>query len=392
MATNVVTCDSLGGLILEWLSRENADPESKVIEVIRKLLRLGKVKLDFITKPDSSSPTGNKYYITITQTNPDGSETTDEIPLDQLVNEILNQDKYVTGGSESHNTDGNNEVTEAKITLQRSNGLPDVVIDLQSLINALKNQDKYVTGGSESHNTDANGGVTNTKITLQRSNGLPDVVIDLQSLINALKKDIKDNQDKYVNGGTLTVTNDSNGKPNGGNITLTVKNGDPVTINIKDLIDKLKAYADGEDSFLEGVDKLIKQGANGKFESIQLKFNVKGKDPILVDLTDLIDAQIDARKVTLNRYYPTVMFNRGKIDGCTRFSTERIGWVYHKDDLRPADADVEMIDESTPYNILGYAYGTSTTDHNIPIQYTEPDGDVVTVGYAANSPLMLVEE
>lgn len=343
MATNVVTCDSLGGLIIEWLARENADPESKVIEVIRKLLKLGKVKLDFIAKPDSDSPTGNKYYITITQTNPDGSETTDEIPLDQLVNDILNQDKYVTGGSESHNTD-------------------------------------------------ANGGVTDTKIILQRSNGLPDVVIDLQSLINALKKDIKDNQDKYVSGGTLTITNDNEGNPNGGNITLTVKNGDPVTINIKDLIDKLKDYADGEDSFLEGVDKLIKQGANGRFESIQLKFNVKGKDPILVDLTDLIDAQIEARKVTLNRYYPTVMFNRGKIDGCTRFSTERIGWVYHKDDLRPADADVEMIDESTPYNILGYAYGTSTPDHNIPIQYTETDGDVVTVGYAANSPLMLVEE
>lgn len=343
MATNVVTCDSLGGLILEWLSRENADSESKVIETIHKLLRLGNVKIGFTSKPDPNSPTGNKYYITITQTNPDGSESTEEIPLDQLVQEILSQDKYVTGGSESHNTDGN-------------------------------------------------GGVTNTKITLQRSNGLPDVVIDLQSLINALKKDIKDNQDKYVNGGTLTITNDNDGNPNGGDITLTVKNGDPVTISIKDLIDNLKGYANGKDSFLEGVDKLIKQGANGKFESIQLKFNVKGKDTILVDLTDLVDAQIEARRVTLTRYYPTIMFNRGKIDGCTKFSTERIGWVYHKDDLRPADADVEMIDESTPYKILGYAYSTSTPDHNIPIQYTEQDGDVVIVGYAANSPLMLAEE
>ena len=343
MATNVPTCESLGSVIIRWLAEENADPSSNTIETIRRLLKMSNVKIDFKSKTDSTSPTGKRYYITITQTGNDGEETTEEYPLDVLVRDI-------------------------------------VAID------------RYVTGATESHNTDANGGVTETKITLRRSNGASDVVIYLQSLVNDLKKDIKDNQDKYVSGGTLTVTNGRNGNPTGGKITLTVKNGDPVEIDLDDLIDALTGYSDSSDKYLTGVDKFIKQGVNGGFESIQLKFNVKGKDPILVDLTELIDAQIEARKVTLNRYYPTIMFNRGKIDGCTKLSTERIGWVYHKDDLRPADADVEIIDESTPYNILGYAYGTSTPDHNIPIQYTEPDGDVVIVGYAANSPLMLVEE
>ena len=343
MATNVPTCESLGSVIIRWLAEENADPSSNTIETIRRLLKMSNVKIGFKAKTDSTSPTGKRYYITITQTGNDGEETTEEYPLDALVNDI-------------------------------------VAID------------RYVTSGNVNYNFDANGATTETKIILHRSNGLSDILIPLQPLINNIKADIKNNQDKYVNGGTLTITNDNNGNPTGGKITLQVKNGDPVEIDLDDLLDALTGYSDDSDKYLTGVDKFIKQGANDRFESIQLKFNVKGKDPILVDLTDLVDAQIEARRVILTRYYPTIMFNQGKIDDCTKLSTERIGWVYHKDDLRPADADVEIIDESTPYNILGYAYGTSTPDHNIPIQYTEPDGDVVTVGYAANAPLMLVEE
>jgi len=210
MATNVVTCEALFGLVIDILTKLDKDTSKLLRDKlgiitayscdgeeltgdinVAQCSDIPQITAELIEQDDPSVPGGKTYIIRITTTDGDGNTTdTTDVPLTPAVTNIINyfndNDRYVEDATADVQTDADGNPTSATVTLHIHGG-DDVTIDLTDLINRIAAADKYLTEGDITYITNPDGSIRRTELVLKVNNG-DDVHIDLTELWSVLRK------------------------------------------------------------------------------------------------------------------------------------------------------------------------------------------------------------